>query len=268
MAKGTQVAVQKEQTAIAVYEGFEGDAGSGFEEITSSDLSIPFLRILAQLSPQVNKRDGAYIQGAEPGMILNTLTNEAYNGDEGILVIPCYTNRRLVEWTPREKGGGYVATHLPTDPIAKTTRQDERNNDILPNGNLLTNTYQIFVILLHPELGPQRCLITMTSTQTKKAKKWIGQMQAFQGRRKDGSVYTMPMASNVYRLRTVEERNDKGSWFGWEFKRERVFDLKNQEDKDLYTLASGFTVSLKSGEITVKADMTETHTEDEDEAPF
>ena len=93
-------------------------------------------------------------------------------------------------------------------------------------------------------------------------------MQSFQGRRKDGSMYTMPMASNVYRLRTVEERNDKGSWFGWEFKRERVFDIKNPEDKELYDLATGFAFSLKRGEINVKADIQETHSEEDDSAPF
>ena len=42
-------------------------AGRGTEQITSKDMSIPFLRILAQLSPQVNKRDGSYVEGAEAG---------------------------------------------------------------------------------------------------------------------------------------------------------------------------------------------------------
>ena len=48
-------------------------AGEGLEEVTAEDLAIPFLRVLAQLSPQVNKRDGAYVDGAEAGMIYNTV---------------------------------------------------------------------------------------------------------------------------------------------------------------------------------------------------
>ena len=57
MAK-TDVATQSKQE-ITVYEGFEQYGNEGFSEVTTDDLAIPFLRILAQLSPQVNKRDGS-----------------------------------------------------------------------------------------------------------------------------------------------------------------------------------------------------------------
>ena len=98
------VAVKKEKsTAVAIAADFEAFAGMGMEQVSTEDMSVPFLRILAQLSPQVNKRDGAYVEGAEPGFIYNTVANEAYDGDAGIQVIPCYYSRRLVEWKPREK---------------------------------------------------------------------------------------------------------------------------------------------------------------------
>ena len=61
---------------LAAYEGFEDFSGEGFAEVTSEDLAIPFLRVLAQLSPQVNKRDAAYVQGAEAGQMFNTVLNE------------------------------------------------------------------------------------------------------------------------------------------------------------------------------------------------
>jgi hypothetical protein len=86
-------------------------AGEGLEEVTAEDLAIPFLRVLAQLSPQVNKRDGAYVEGAEAGMIYNTVANEAYDGEKGILVVPCHYNRRFVEWQPRSSGGGFVGSY-------------------------------------------------------------------------------------------------------------------------------------------------------------
>ena len=106
----TQV-TKKEETAIALPD-FEDIGGLGFEETTSQDMAIPFLRILAQLSPQVNKRDGAYVEGAEAGMMFNTVANKVYDGEQGVTVIPCYYNRRYVEWAPREKGGDtLVLTH-------------------------------------------------------------------------------------------------------------------------------------------------------------
>jgi len=262
-----QVAVKKE-TAIALSGGFAAAAGSGFEEITAQDLSVPFLRILAQLSPQVNKRDGAYVQGAEAGMIFNTVANEAYDGEKGILVVPCHYSRRMVEWRPRDQGGGYVGSYSADDPIIKRTTKDDRGNDILPNGNLLTNTAQFFVLLMHPDLGPQRCLITMTSTQLKKARKWLTQMQSLTGRDANGRLYTMPMMSSVYTLRTVEERNDKGSWFGWEVSRARALDESVSDDVEMFELAYGFAQSVRAGDVKVKEEQEHSGPVLDDDVPF
>ena len=60
----TEIA-EKKATDVVVHQGFEELAGAGFSEVSTEDLAIPFLRILAQLSPQVNKREGAYVEGAE-----------------------------------------------------------------------------------------------------------------------------------------------------------------------------------------------------------
>jgi hypothetical protein len=250
MAKNA-VAVKAQSTAVVVAEEFEAFAALGMDQVRSEDMSIPFLRILAQLSPQVNKRDGAYVDGAEAGMLYNTVANEAYDGEKGVLVIPCYYNRRYVEWKPREKGGGYVNSYDVDDKIVNTTYRDDRGNDVLPNGNLLTNTAQFFVLLLSEDGMPQRCLITMTSTQLKKARKWVTQMQSRTAMGKNG-MFVLPMMSQVYRLRTVEERNDKGSWFGWEISHDRSLDLA--DEKPLFDLGVSFSKSVRAGEVKVKED--------------
>ena len=51
----------------------------GAQNISQEDLALPFLKILGQLSPEVNKRDGKYVEGAEPGKIINTVTNQLYD---------------------------------------------------------------------------------------------------------------------------------------------------------------------------------------------
>ena len=61
---------------------FEADAGIQTGVITQEDLALPFLKILGQLSPEVNKRDGKYVEGAEPGMIFNSVTGELFNGEK------------------------------------------------------------------------------------------------------------------------------------------------------------------------------------------
>ena len=240
---------------LAAYEGFEDFSGEGFAEVTSEDLAIPFLRVLAQLSPQVNKRDAAYVQGAEAGQMFNTVLNETYDGEKGVFVIPCHYNRRFVEWKTRENGGGYVDSYEPTDPVVKTTFKSDTGQDILPNGHMLSNTAQFFVMMLHPELGPQRALITMSSTQLKKARKWMTQAQSLTAKGKNG-VYTLPLMSQVYKITTVQEQNDKGTWFGWEVARERALNLGAEEDEFMFKQALDFGKSVKAGEVQVKEDKT------------
>ena len=46
---------------------FEADAGAGISNIKQDDLALPFLKVLGQLSPECNKRDAKYVEGAEPG---------------------------------------------------------------------------------------------------------------------------------------------------------------------------------------------------------
>lgn len=242
------------EVAVVDFSPFEQFANAGMEDVRSEDMSIPFLRILAQLSPQVNKRDGAYVDGAEAGMIYNTVANEAYNGEAGVTVIPCYYSRRYVEWKPREKGGGYVGSYAADDPIVSRAVRNSIGVDVLPNGNLLTNTAQFFVLMLHEELGPQRCLITMSSTQLKKARKWLTQMQSLQARGKNG-MFTLPMMSQKYTLRTAEERNDKGSWFGWDVSRQGPIDMTTESE--LFDMGLTFAKSVKAGEVKVKEEMGE-----------
>ncbi len=80
-----QVATKKEG-ALATFD-MEADANKGAQNISQEDLALPFLKILGQLSPEVNKRDGKYVEGAEPGKIINTVTNQLYDDVKVIPVI-------------------------------------------------------------------------------------------------------------------------------------------------------------------------------------
>ena len=71
--------VKKEEGALAV-NMFEADADKGSQNMTQEDLALPFLKVLGQLSPEVNKVHARYVKGAEPGMIINSVTNELYDG--------------------------------------------------------------------------------------------------------------------------------------------------------------------------------------------
>ena len=83
---------EKKNNALATFD-MEADAAQGAQNISQEDLALPFLKILGQLSPEVNKRDGKYVDGAEPGKIINTVTNELY---DTIQVIPAHYKRQYI----------------------------------------------------------------------------------------------------------------------------------------------------------------------------
>ena len=95
MKQEAQVAKRENAGALAT-NVFEADAGQGIANIKQEDLALPFLKVLGQLSPEVNTRDAKYVKGAQPGMIINTVTAELYDGEKGIDVLPVYYKRQYL----------------------------------------------------------------------------------------------------------------------------------------------------------------------------
>lgn len=75
--------------------------GRGNENVTSEDLQLPRIDVLQALSPQLNKKKDEYIEGAEAGMLFNTLTNELY--PDGLHVTPVSFVKRSLVWVDRKK---------------------------------------------------------------------------------------------------------------------------------------------------------------------
>ena len=234
----------KNEGALAV-NMFEADADKGSQNMTQEDLALPFLKVLGQLSPEVNKRDGKYVEGAEPGMILNSVTNEVFDGTKGINVLPVYYERKLVEWQDRgDSKGAPVAIHNAESDIMSQTTRDKSYKDRLPNGNYIENTANHFVIVLGD--SPSTALISMKATQLKISRKWNSVMMGIKLQGKNG-LFTPPTYSHIYNLKTVQMSNDKGTWFGWD-----VAKVGPVEDKSVYDVAKSFAEKVSKGNVEVK----------------
>ena len=229
---------------------FEADAQQGAQNISQEDLALPFLKILGQLSPEVNKRDGKYVEGAEPGKIINTVTNDLY---DMISVIPCHYKRQYIEWADRGTStGAPVAIHEADSDIVSQTTRGKDYKDRLPNGNYLDNTANHFVLVLGN--NPQTALISMKSTQLKVSRKWNSMMMGIKMQGKNG-LFTPPTYSHIYNLSTVQMSNDKGTWFGWD-----VTKVGPVTEKSEYDMAKAFAESVGKGEIQAKHGSEETKT--------
>jgi len=235
-----QVATKKEgalQTNL-----FEADANQGTQNISQEDLALPFLKILGQLSPEVNKRDGKYVQGAEPGKIINTVTNKLYDEIE---VIPVFYKRQYVEWADRGTStGAPVAIHNADSDIISQTTRGKDYKDRLANGNYLENTANHYVIYLNDT--PQQAMVSMKSTQLKVSRKWNSMMMGIKMQGKNG-LFTPPTYSHIYKLKSVQMSNDKGTWFGWD-----VEKVSPVGDKNIYDMAKSFATSVGKGEVIEK----------------
>jgi hypothetical protein len=188
-------------------------SGAGLETIRGSDLAIPFLQILQQLSPEVNEGKSDYVEGAKPGMVINSVTNQLYDTKKtAIRFVPCSFTKLFVEWRPRESGGGIVCSH--SDPAILTQcHKNEKGQDVLPNGNIISTTAYHFGLVI-TENGEEKVLIPMSSTQLKNSRRWLSLITTVKLQGPNGP-FTPPMFAFEYLLKTHLEENSKGSWYGW-----------------------------------------------------
>lgn len=260
MAKN-EVAVQAETTtAVAVAFNFEADAQAGFDNMSQEDFALPFLRLLTNTSPEVGEVDGAM-----PGMIYNTVTGQLFDGKKGIRVIPTAYIRQYVEWAPRGSGSGAPIAIYPatSDILTRTHREPGDSKDYLDNGNYIENTANHYVMVLDDDGVPSPALIVMKATQLKKSRKWNSMMMSVKLPGKNG-LFTPAIYSQVYRLTTQAESNDKGKWFGWEIER-----IGSVESADCYMAAKAFAEQINAGKVVVKHDSeSEMHEASGDNIPF
>ena len=246
--------VKKQEAGALVANMFEADANQGIENMSQDDIALPFLKVLGQLSPEINKVHAKYKEGAEPGMILNTVSGQLYDGSKGVDVIPVHYRRQLVEWQDRGSStGAPVAIHNAESDIMSKTTRDKSYKDRLPNGNYIENTANHFVVLLSK--SPTTALISMKATQLKISRKWNSMMMGLKLQGKNG-LFTPPTYSHIYKLKTVQMSNDKGTWFGWD-----VSTVGPVQDKAVYEIAKNFAASVSKGEIQAKPASDESKTD-------
>jgi hypothetical protein len=241
MAKDKEVPAPVEEN-LPMAASFEEDADKGFENTDPDSYAIPFLRILQALSPQVDSDSDAYINGASQGDFFETVSSDVFNGKAGIKVIPCYYKRAYIEWSPRDADGGFVAEHTVAEARTMATTKDEKNKDVLENGNHLVDTRMHYCLFMHPLTGrPVPVILSLSSTQIKKSKQWMTIMSNIKLEGRNG-LFTPPSYSHVYTLSTVSEENNKGKWKG--LKVELADPIDNA---DLYAAAKSFHEQVKVG---------------------
>lgn len=234
----------------------EDSAGLGNSK-DSEDAVYPFLVVLQKGSPQVNEEEPDYIPGAKAGMLFNTASKKVWNGQTGVEVICCGSQKNFVEWKPNR--AGWAGSHEHDWELIKRMGA---KNAVLPNGakaiqlqnqNLLVDTTYVFVIV---DGGP--AIIGASSTALGPIRQWLYYRNAL----KLPSGKNAPAYSHVYRASTFYNKNDKGDWYNWKFTDEGYV-----LDGALYAEAEEFAKAIAANKIVIgRPDYLEGGAEDEDES--
>ena len=256
-----QVAQRKTTNVVAseLDKMLEADAGVGLENITTDDMQIPFIRIIQALSPQLQKDDPLYIKGAEQGDIFNTVSQEVFKQDEGVIVVPAFFEKKFLEFQLRSSGGGFVR-ELAADDKDITMTSREGTIELLPNGNELVRTHQHLVIAQSADGTIAPSVLDMKKTQLKVSRRWNTLKNS--ARLPSGAL--MPIYGTAWQLTTVLEANDQGKWFN--YKLDRINDVTPEIEKMMLE-ARNMYQGVAKGEVKMAAASADEIAE-KDEVPF
>jgi len=220
---------------------FVSDSGMGLENVDKQDLALPFLKLLQSGSDETKKKHAKYVEGAEAGMFYNTVTKKLYNGEKGIEVIPVFYKMTYPEWAPFEKREGRPIHNDRGPGIMSKVTQNDRNKDMLDNGNEIIKTANHFVIINGER--PEKALMTMKSTQLKVSRQWNSLMEnEFENDPNTGKSLQAPTFSRIYKLNSVEN-SGSFTWHGY-----NVSMVRKVDNAGLYQMARDFYNSLKNSQ--------------------
>ncbi len=238
------------------------NAGAGTSQDREDNL-MPFVVVLQDMSPQVKKREPTYIDGAEPGMILRTDIKKLY---KSLLFQPVVFDKKVVEWVPRDAGGGggkgFVATHdkMPADAINPT-----KDGKVLKNAwisektghNYVETRYHYGNILDEDTGAITPAVIGMSATGHSVSRSWMSLMNQF----RVGGVIA-PSWFRCYEIGTEERRNAQGNWF--------VFSVRDRGwvSKPLREIGEALSKAVTSGEKVAAQPHDTGEAETDKEIPF
>lgn len=200
MASKKEVVTQDEaQMALPAYLQDAKGGDRGREEVQSNDLVIPRLEIVQSLSPCRDKRDPAYITGAEEAMIYNNVTRELLG--ESVEVIPVFYHKEYNIWKDRKAGGGFKGSY-------KTQVEAERALAALPDGAQceVLDTPTFFCLLVAENGSMTEVVISMTRSKAKVSRKWNSLIR----------LANLDSFAKSYILSTVQDQNNAGeTYYNW-----------------------------------------------------
>lgn len=147
-------------TAVAVPDYIKQGSNRGSENVKATDIVIPRLDLVQALSPCLKKNDPEYIEGAEAGMLFNSLTRKLYG--RSVVICPVYYRTEYLVWRDRKKGGGFRGAYQTNEEAQKRIKTEEK-----PEEFEAIETGQQIVLVICDDGGVDEAVISMSRTKLK-----------------------------------------------------------------------------------------------------
>lgn len=187
------VAIQSE---IQLPAYMQGDGNQGNENVGGDDVSLPRLSLLQSMSPEATKNSPKYIEGAEPGMFMNSITKELY---PEVNLINVFYSREWPIFRRREHGGGFIGKQDSAQAAEEFIQAHAEANNIEA-----VETANHYCIMVNDEGEViDKVLFGLTSTKLRFSRNWNSLIVGKEGAR----------FSYVWNIKAISESNKKGTWF-------------------------------------------------------
>ena len=204
----------------------------GSEHVTQADLVIPRLELIQALSPCRKKSDPSYIEGAEEGMLYNSVTRELYGADAQ--VIPVSYRKEWLVWKDRNKGGGFRGAFPSMDAAQAAIRLMEDGADCE-----VLDTAQHFCLLVHKDGFAEEIVVSMSRTKLKASRKWNSLIR----------ITELDSFAKWYKISAITATNAQNQEY-------HTFDVANGGfvSEELYRRAEKLWAQVESGEAKVSTE--------------
>ena len=206
--------------AITSYQGDisarQAEVGRGSENVTAQDLMIPRLKLLQPLSPACQAGEPEYVEGAQAGMLMNSLTGDLHTS---MFLVNLHFTKKVVVWEKKATGSlwGSFETKQEAESALDEAGENQKNYVIKDNPVHLA-------MLLNEEGRPQgMVIIDMPGTKVKCSQRWNSLIMNAE---QEGN----PRFGCVWQLGVKMESNTQGKY--------HVFDLLDIADGVKYIVAT------------------------------
>lgn len=231
------------QAVSSLLAKMQAESGRGFENVDSTrDLKMPFLSIVQGLSPEKDKNDPKYIEGAEEGDVFNSVSRELYKlsgpNPKPLVVIPCGFVRVWNVWRLRTLGGGFVKSYSDEKKLPATHKGSGKleSKDLLDGDETrhLEETANHSVLVLHENGSVTPAIMSMKGVQLSPSRDWLSMCDARRMCGPDGKSFRPPSYANRCNVLTASKKFSEGTCKIW------IVNIAGEVNDEQFVEASNF----------------------------